>query len=478
MGYSDHSAPPTNMLSDGLYVQVTAAYIQAGWSVKAAVAGWQAKSRWPVSVYFYPSMLQWWGGYPLNDYWAKQNSNFKQLFDDIPGLGGFRMEYSPNGLMNNAMIAYTCLRTINATATVQDGINDVVSKLYNNDPKVKEIYEYWYNDKLSLNEYTIKESFDIVDGMQDSWYKTLFKKFMVITAKKYNYPKIQANDPVFKAALDSYLSNVMACRNDGIIHALTICQRKEYNYMDLYPEQVWASPPYQAWYEFPVMPDDDTYNAQKAIFTAKATRSDNLDDPNLVILSGMKSSHPTINAPKNGQYIGVPSEIVFVGPGTLVVTPLDPSVVNEAAEITGTYPPGIHRLFLRSGGHTVAITSESGLMFLNGYYGLYRAYNVMQGHSYLWVPDSVAGNAAIVSANVAYLYDESGEFILYNRQGNSYIPPSGVGPGVVALSDTTTFHKIQFGNINPFLSQDPRVMLAPEALVKSEYPGLMKMVIV
>jgi hypothetical protein len=497
LGYSGHSRPPANVMSDAIYVQVTSAYLYWGGTFPATVDGWAAKCVWPITTYMYPDLYLGGRALPMFNDFAKDKSQL-QIFNDTD-LAGFAMEYGPNCLANSVMITWATLLCLDKTSTYADALDDIMTNLYDDDQAVRDLFTFWGKTYCRLDVYSLKKSFDYVYAMQNGWYKTLFKKYLTITAK---YIRIPVNAPVnnsYRTAISSYLSNVHATRNDGIIHAYSAIYRmggweqrevpllEAYSVAELadhlelisfynYPETSWSrghsveTVPHPDWYDNPVAPNDADFDAEYAILETEALRSATLDDTTLVVLTGLPNLSG-ITTVKTHQTIDGPTRLYYVGPGTLTLTALTSGVAN----IVATYASGVHEIEVSNAGYFLTqftATCDGGFIFINGH-DFPRRDNAT-GYSYFWAPELTSGIVDIKSNNIAVLLDDSGTFDLYGETNPTYNPPENLGPGVIALNDTATHQNFLLGNVNPFISNRPDVMLAPLDLVEAEYPGLIK----
>jgi hypothetical protein len=411
------------------------------------------------------------------------------LFNTTDKVRGFKMEYSPGGLANLVYINQTQLRSFNLVATFEQARDDLVNKLFGGDPKVSEFYTYCSIPSIRPNFYTWKKVFDIVEAMQDGWYKTLFKKFVVTTFRFWDLPVLQT-DPRYFDKASKYFGNVLAVRMDGLMHSHAILLlRATGGYTT--PALSWSNDGgghevtnKPAWYTSPETPSEDDFTQVKVYIASEVgVRDPSLEDTELVVLSGMVPVSPVPSAVRvTPQYTIKSARFVFVGPGTVQIT-IDASVNDIPASVT-TYGPGNHEIDISRlsplGKIGVQVISSTGLLFMDGYAQPVREISIGNaGYSYFWIPEVVKGQVDVNgSGGGAAVIHKGGEIYLAEKSSSGYMSSKFLQPGIAALNDTATNSTIILGNVNPYLSNDPKVMLAPLSLVELEYPGLMRAKIV
>lgn len=496
LAYADHSRPPSSdvlqpdgRMTDAIYVQVAAGYLYWGETFAATVDAWRAVTHLdnPITTYMYPDLIHWQTDIPLYNRFVKTNSIFK-IFNDTNNLKGFRMEYSPNCLNNCVMVNWTQMRTLQAGVTYDDALDEIMTTLFDDDPAVREYFEYTSTPYNGTNVYTLGKVFTIVESMAEGWYKELFKQYITTASRWWRWRGNHApvND-AFRAAMIEYLSNVHAARSSGIYHAYSIIYRRGASYplTQGYPEISWQpatlineAVPAPNWYLNPVAADDTDFASEKAFFdAATGTRSatlDNLASDNLLVLSGLTCSAPK---PGGGSWTpkGTPQvfpgsvRLLFVGPGTLQIT----STSVDVASTTTAYAAGVHEIdiFQSTSGTTVSVTALSGLLFFDAFSGPQRgAPNV--GYSFFWCPE-VANGVVDIQSNNGYYYHTGGQMFV-SSSGST----ATTIPGMCAIDDAATQAGLMLGNVNPMVGTRPDITLAPIELVELEYPGLIKATIV
>ncbi len=510
LAYAGHSRPPEDAMSDAIYVQATAAYLYWGGTLAQTIDGWAAKSQWPITGYFYPDLILWNHGEPMYNTFVKRSSQL-QLFNDT-ALSGFNMEYGPNCLVNCVMVNWCQMLCIDRTTTYAQALAEIVATLFDDDPAVTDIFNYWGDPFRRNHKFNMKRSFDFVYAMQDSWYKTYFKYYLTTLAKYQRLPaliktptKSPPDDP-YRAAISSYLSNAHAIRNTGILHSYSIIYRfggwdlREEGVNDAadatlqgipvsqlennlslikyfkYPELSWSrghsiqNIPHPEWYQYPVTPSDADFDAEYAILEATASRDPNLSDTDLVVVIGLPIVATGTNPPKNSQRL-TGATVVTVGEGTLTLISQTPGMPDR----TISFGPGVeqHDIYNKGYEPTDYVGSiDSGLLFVNLGDLVVRDGGV--GRSYFVIPDSLAGQVSIQSTNVAQIKHAGGNFSLYGETTSSFVSPANLSPGVCAIDDVGTHLSLMLGNLPPYVSNTPHAMLMPKAFVEAEYPGLIR----
>lgn len=483
LAYNDHSAPPTSALTDAIYVQIASAFIDSGYTFEQTYDLWQAKCQYQCSVYYYPDIITYTYAQPMEYRLQKRKG-----FDSWPrnSYPPYFTEFAPSWITNCVPVNYMQMLTIDGdnAGTYADAITDVVSKLFNNDPKVVELYTLWGEPHIYNNEYTLKKSFDIINDMQTSAYKTVFKQYITFAAWwRRTTDLVGILTMPYNATAEDLLIKMnkysLGQRLDQHMHAWAWMHYWGCNHIQAYPNVMFKLPDsqggtllYPSWYTDLDMPTDTDFDTEYALLQSAAARDTDLEDTELVVIPSLDIAATGTNNPKSQVAFSGGFRCMIVGPAHVIFTSRSPDYGNEEYIYT-TYGP--HEVILE-GQYTASVLS--GLLFVDGFYSPGRDKDLGTGRLYAWNQPSASGSTALRSSNIAYLYSSGGQFILYPTTSASYASPANLGTGIIAIDETTTNGEIQLGNINNWISLDPNVMLSTRSLVEAEFPGLMKATIV
>jgi hypothetical protein len=486
LAYSDHAAPPTVPVHEGVYVQVATAFLN-GLDYFEIFPPWSEACGGQISTYYYPNIITYTHNEPMYDGIMKTDGDKTAARVGYPS---FNMEYGPSWVTTCVFAHWVNLQAIYPAATIsyQDALDEIVELIFNNDAAVNELYQHWGKPQNYLNDYNLRESFDIVETMASSWYKTMFKRYLTFTARFRRAQKLAGTVdtattqwPYVAEAVDLlYDCNAwnLASRMEGWTSnwawAYYWGQWRVLNYPTIhFAEEADGAlrDPLVGWYENPYYADDTDYTEEYEALQTITVRSADLADTELVVTTGLPFVASSAGAPystKNNQLLLGSTRILYVGPGTLTLTAL--TLFNDT---TSTYyGPGIHEVITTG---PITATIDGGILFVDGYPYPQRQfsgsvnYNPI-GKSYIYVQPSAEGNVQIFSSLVQYIWDKNGRFDLFNDLETKPLP-THLGPGVIALDDVNSQRNLLLGNINPFISQDPDVMLMPKALFDAENPG-------
>lgn len=177
--YAGHRDEPTLAYTPGVYTQIA--------------LGFTPKDRWLPLIQGHGAKAD---AVFLREYYAvndptpwssRTRATYFDDYDDYYAAGtlGFAAEASAYYLNNILMFRCAIRKYKTGDVSFAEELDAMMAAVFDDDPAVRELYEYWASPEF-YNEYTLRRSFEIVGEMADSWYKTYFKRVLVILAK-YEY---------------------------------------------------------------------------------------------------------------------------------------------------------------------------------------------------------------------------------------------------------------------------------------------------
>ena len=485
MGYSRHSKPPTISLSDGVVVELATAYNASGLPFSEVVAGWKAKSPNPLSLYYYISLITWAQNKPGNN----DKTVFNKMTDAFDPDSTFSTEYGANWMTTcvgvNMFLKHGMYGGGTAAGAWEDSMNDIVDSLFNGDVAVKNLYRLWSKTYTTFNNYVLRQSFDLINSMQAGTYKFAFQQYITFIGRVYHIE--QTLNRVFNWGTAPYNADMVPLIKD--VNAWNLALRmKGYMqnwswmyywgrshldsaYTDLRFEKDPLSGPQVRpdWFLNPYEPTLTNWQEEYDRVVAKTVRDSNLDDPSTLVVTGLPVVATGTNAAKRTHFVGNATLLRYYGPGTLSFVGVDANHADYD-EVYSTVGP--HDVEVRRGGYTVSYST--GYLFTNSFNAT-GCGGADLGRRYIWIQPSAAGNVKMTSSVIATFFDEAGQYQLY-ADLNANPAPTNLGPGVVALQEYESVSRgdLVLGNVNPWISDDPEVHMAPEALFKAEYIGYME----
>ena len=467
-GYYNHSAPPSFDVP-GIYVQIATAYNTSGLSYTALMEGHSARCD-SVLVREYLDTQAWSMSRPL--YNTRVKRNFAPLYDGYMAAGaeGVTCEFGANWLINVVGARAAVLKWRTGAAVDYDQImQELVADIFDDDPAVLELYRFWGNPEQNYSIDNLKRSFDIVATMADSWYKTLFKKHLVIN---YEYeflpdqtpPASQTPADPFPAAYSKLMAHIVGVREHDILHSYAFMRRMGVS--TNYPDLTWNATIKPPWFTDPYEPTDYDFNVAHAALSAYLSRDVDLDSSDLVLVTGITPVVSGTNA--NGFFAGVDSSYKYVGPGTLRFYERSPNISTPGdylPEEDETYGPGLHTVYVAQ---NRAVIPDGGYLFLDGYpKGSKAPDKNITGSHWIYIPSRFAG-AADVGADVRLgIEDSNGEWVFEEQF------PDATFLDVGQLRDRTdrTSGIFYLRKANRYVSMRQDVALLPRAIAAEDFPA-------
>jgi hypothetical protein len=189
--YAGHRLPPTITVNTGIYAQLVLGFNNTGLTFQQLFDQWGAKMTDAASLFIreYGDTHTWSNGQP--GFNARAKCGYFDVYDDFQeaGANGNNNEYSGNWLNNLVQARYMIRKMRAGSYSCEEAIDDVVGDLFADDPDVRDLFELWYNPSEGYNRYSLRQMFDLVSAMTDSWYKTYFEQQLVIVKERDYLPK-------------------------------------------------------------------------------------------------------------------------------------------------------------------------------------------------------------------------------------------------------------------------------------------------
>lgn len=471
LAYANHSRPPTQNLSDGIYIEVTSAFLFWGGTFQQTVVGWQEKCFYPTTIYLYPDIITYSRAEPMT--YSQLKSTATDFWESFR-YPGYSTEFAPQWIIDCVVCHQMFLKSIDGVSTYEDALNEVVTYIFDGDVSVRNLYRLWGAPYSKNNSYTLKQSMDFVTAMSPSWYKTMFRDYLAFCSyiKSFNelcgdltsYPTVTyhaAGEPLLEKALNYAMSS----RRKAYIHTWAFIWYLGYHRIaGVFPALSWKESPTTPWYATPTPFTQTDFDGRYEVISAEASRDATLEGTEFALMSGHTAIAVGSNPAKNHQRTTGATRLVFVGPGEVTLTAV---AVGVASIGPIGYGPGFHIILTEPNNYVVTVSR--GKLFVNCHDAPVR--NSGSGRSYLLVSPGLEGQVKLQTNKISYYTDDTGGFTLLPPGSASFKPPSNLGPGVIALNDATTQEQVLFGNVNPFLSQDPEWHLLSKGFMEQEYPG-------
>lgn len=490
--YAGHRMPPETSVSPGVYTQVALGFNRTGLSYRELIKQHAEKSD-GIKLREYWDTPIWSRGAPMvngrtrrtyfdsyADYIAAADEAGKELI-------GANCEFSANWLVNIVMARWGILYfREGSTYTYEQVLAEIVEDVFDGDPAVTELYMLWSDPYKRWHRFSCLDSMEIVNDMVDGWYKTYFKKLLVVLYEKIYLPQQtplaqqDETDP-FPAAFSSMMSHAWSLQQYDITHAWGWV-RVEANgaVVTNYNSLRYTNNP--EWYTDPVEPNDTDYtNAYNTLVADNNRDSTTLDSSDLVLVNGIT---PKTAASGDAErfYVLDTSTYVFVGPGTVTLTENDTTIVGggengediviEGGTRTETFGAGWHLVQTDT---TATATWTGGRLFLVAFpYTALRPEETSPTSKWLYIQSDVEDAVDIEPGSRTRIRDQNGNTDIYQSYDANYDGPyTSLGPGQVMVEVVNT-QGINAVNVNMYVSPYSTIQLMPRALAEAEFPARTK----
>lgn len=477
--YAEHRLPPIESVSPGVYTQVAMAFNDTGLTYLQLVQQHAAKCDF-ISIREYLGVQDWFNSKPFLNSRLKRGTYFDS-YDNYVASGaiGAVHESSSNWLTDMVGFQYGIRKLKTGTFSWDAALDDVMP-VFNNDPKVRELLEYWGDRTKTFGDYYLRVAMEIIDGMADDWYKIHFQRYMTIMWEREKLPPKNpgaVDDPFPDAACKLY-GWVSAVAEDEIVHSYAIIRQETDFALLQYPALRFSAQPPAPWMSAPwlVKPTADDFAAALEELQELTYHDPVLDDTTDLVLAKdiVPAYNPAIPPAPAGTYgtrgVALYVFVVESGQGTITfVQTLNNSVVAGGTNETFAFGPGTY--FVSNPVSQVRVTWSGGYLFLDTFPFVDKhptpSLQIGGGH-WLYVPQRYAGVVNLVALVNWRFFDESGMLNLVDSDEVGYVSPANLGPGHVYVEKNNTHSRLFNYNCCRYLSPDRNVALLPRIIAEEE----------
>jgi hypothetical protein len=211
--YAGHRRAPSFAIPD-VYVNIALAFNDAGIGYPALVAE-HAAQAWRVGTREYIDIQVWDQSSPFGGRKARGYlDNYRDVYDTYFTTA----ESQPNNMVMLPVHYWWFQKFRTGTLDEMAEIEEMVEKIFSNDPAVLELYTYWTDPENFYNAFTLRHSVDIIDEMEDNWYKAYFQKYAMWMQWERSYPEddsVLLADGVSTMGHDTYIGLYNAYTGNG-----------------------------------------------------------------------------------------------------------------------------------------------------------------------------------------------------------------------------------------------------------------------
>jgi hypothetical protein len=474
--YAGHRQAPTLAYTPGVYTQIALGFTpQDTWVPLIEAHGPKSDAI---------LLREYWA---VNDQYPLSNSRrkthyFETFYPDMQTAGaiGFTAESSAYWLANMVMFRQGIQFAKTGDYSYAQALDDVMEDVFDDDSAVREIYEFWSDPQKDHSEYGLRKSFDIIDTMQDGWYKDFFMYYHVILAKFEYLPDQtllaeQTPDDPFPAAFADLMSDVVGIRLYDIFHSYGFLRQKANGAVAVnYPALRMFASPLPDWINNPTLPTWAEFDAYHAILLGRTPHDAYLDSEDLALVRGITPRIAATAAATKFCNVGR-ATYWFLGPGTVKVefTTSTGTLTGEFEETA--YSTGVHPVLVEDITH---VSNTGGFLFLDTFPAVRKDPDGTGRNHWLYIPAREAGSVVMRADPRVRFVDQNGEFDLLDEDAVGFVDPSNLGPGQIAINNTNTRGVLFNLNCNRYMSMEPTIALMPLSLAEEEFTSYMRVRIV
>ncbi len=497
--YANHKVWPTEYCP-GVYVGIAQAYNDSGYTFQELLDGFSglAVGIEPagggvemVGIREYFDVFDWSFGKPMSNGNARSTGLSKYTGFYATGFDFVNGQSTANWL-------YTLVFYRRLVKTYREGVlysyanalADIVGDVFNGDQAVTDLYNFWGDQRKRHHKYSLRQTFDHINAMQASWYKTQFERLAVILYEQLFLPPQMdpADDPEwntvddpFPAALSKLYSHVLGVRNEFILDSyefigdLSDLGISSY-WRPNYPALSKSATPLPAWWTNPLMPTKEEFDAYYAAILAQTQRDDEIDSLDVVLVRGLTPLSAGGDATGiNVQSTGVAYAVV--GPATIKRTlpsrlgPLDPDTGEQPTipgqEIFDDYLAGFHLVYEPT---PAQLEVQSGLLFWD-WSEVCRRESGLGNSNYLYNPGRLQGKVDIVAFVKVRLMYGATTFDLYSERNALYQSPANIPQGQIRINipESISANSIAYVT-NRWVSLLDDTAAMPRAFANEDFP--------
>lgn len=476
--YAGHKQKPSFDVRPYIYVGVALGFSDpATWLPKMVAHNGNSVT---VLARAYMGTHTWTNGQPLIDFACKDN--YTDMYDGFYTSGGCRGVQAGDG-NGNWLIGLVANRMCNmkwrtGSYTYAQALADVVGDLFNDDPAVTELYEYWGTPSETIHRYSLYNSMLIVDQMVDGWYKTYFEQQLLINYQFMFLPTKPTSGwavgDAYDLALTQLMKDVVSLTRDQVVHSYAYLRRLCASNVDTeYPHLQFGnlSAPY---YTNTTKPTHARYIAARDALAPLVARADDLDSDDLILMHNLTPLDGSTGTSTGVRTLDGRSVVRYIGPGSLVTSGTVATEDDEGNVITTTvdgdpvtYSTGSN--LLQANGDFV-YTWTGGRFFVSAFPRVRIEQSNLPAKGNLWgyIPGRCAGSVKGETEGYIRIHDNNGMFEINSTIASDNATMNNLGPGQVRWDQAST----GFGmltNFNIWLSTDATKALIPRAIAEEDF---------
>lgn len=470
--YAGHRLPPTETLSPH-YAQVALGFNATDLTYEELVDQWAAKSS-VIMLREYLSTEVWDAGYPHG---AKGYAGYFDRYDAFHASGatGTKSEVGANWLANFTMLpAYIHKLRTGVTVNHADMIDDIAADIFESDPAVIGLLNYWSDLAVAWDKWALRTSADYVNDMVDSWYKTYFEQIITIW-KKDMYrplPTPAAGTPegdAYRVYISQLLKWTAGVALSDIMHSYAKVRQRANSALAAYPDLKFNASPEPDWYANAAAPTHDDFVTAYAEIQADTVRDTDLDNTDLVLVTGItpRVTPTSAQAPATKFFTINRAKYKFVGPGTVSVQLIGEGNVPTGDPAVTTYGAGIHNISLYG---SYEVSCAGGHLFLDGFPGVRKDPDGTGRYHWVYIPTRFEGEVDIRAVSRVSVVDQNGGLDIMPEGHASYVSPADLGPGQIAISNSLTTNTFSLLGAGRYISMNPSVALLPREIADEDFP--------
>lgn len=485
--YAGHKQRPSFDVRPYIYVGVALGFSDPATWLPKMVAHKDNSVR--VLARAYMGTQTWTNGQPLIDFTCKRN--YCDMYDDFYTQGDCRGVQAGDG-NGNWLIGLVANRMINmkwrtGSYTYDQALADVVGDLFDDDPAVTELYEYWGNPYQTIHRFSLYDSMLIVDQMVDGWYKDYFEQQLLINYQ-YMYlpdkPDSPAVGDAYDLALTQLMKDVVSLTRDQIVHSYAYLRRLcNSNVSTAYPHLHFgnhSSATPAPYYTNTTKPTHERYIAARDALAPLVSRAEGLDSENLVLMHNLTPRDGSIGVASGVRTLDARSVVRYIGPGSLVTTGTVPTEDDEGNVITTTLAG--EPVSYAAGSNLLEAIGDFVYEWTGGHFFVcaFPRCRIEQtpvpakGNLWAYIPSRCAGQVKGESTGYIRLHDQNGMFEINRLVASDDPDMNNLGPGQVRWDQAST----GFGmltNMNIWLSTNATKALIPREIAEEDFSNLGKL---
>ena len=463
--YAGHRLPPTRSVAPSVYTQVALGFNRTKYSYLDLVK-LHAEKAAAIMVREYLDTQAWSNGKPLIN--GRTKSNYFDRYDDFvkAGVVGANCEFGANWLVNLVMCRLCIKKLRSGRYSYQQALDDVMIDVFDEDPAVRRLYEFWSDPLEDFHKWSLRQSFDLVVSMRESWYKAYFLQLLTVLYEDFTLPgqlppEQQDDSDPFPHSFSRLMSHVTALRSSDITHSFAWVRRKANGaVVENYPTLRYKASPRPQWWTKPTPPTLKDFNRSYTAILAATARDTDLDIEDLVVVQGITPTTPAGQQPTHFHIEGA-AKFVFIGPGELIFTENS----DERTVTTRAHENGLHRLAIKG---DYFVSNRGGLLFLDGFPRV-RLASLPGGKHWVYLPRRSVGKTQFEAEVRLRILHAGGRFDVMPQKNANLGGRESLASGQVAIATSSTREYFSLVAANRYISLHPTVALLPRVIVHEDF---------